>query len=133
MFPIPLTQAGPPDIDVWFMLLFVFTGLLLAGLSLPLVMRRVKPNTRYGFRTPSALRNERVWYDTNAYAGRLSLGLGVLFALVSIGLYFLLGANFVVYNVACAAVLLGGMLVTLILSFRHLRSDNSPTPPAQSD
>ena len=52
-----------------FMLFFVATGLLLAGLSIPLIRRRVKPNRFYGFRTPQTLSDERIWYDANAYAG----------------------------------------------------------------
>jgi uncharacterized membrane protein len=124
VFFIVLAQGEPPDIAIWFMLVNVFVGILLAGLSVPLVLRRVKPNSLYGFRTPKTLSNQRIWYETNAFAGRLSLGLGVAFALMSIMLYFLLGANFVVYNVACASVLLVGFVVVAGLSFRYLRSLN---------
>jgi hypothetical protein len=119
---ICFAQRGLPDIAHWFLLLFVFVGALMAGLSLPLLLRRVKPNSLYGFRTPRTLSDENIWYEANAFAGRWTLGLGVLFALISIVLYFLLGANFIVYNVACASVLLVGLLVVLTLSFRHLRS-----------
>jgi uncharacterized membrane protein len=130
MFFILLAQAAMPDIAIWFMLLFVFVGALMAGFSVPLVLRRVKPNSLYGFRTSKTLSNERIWYEANAYAGRLTLGLGVAFALVSIVLYFLLGANFIAYNLACASVLLVGFLVVAVLSFRYLRSLSHPTPRA---
>jgi uncharacterized membrane protein len=129
MFYVPLAQAGPPEIALWFMLLFIVVGLLMAGLSIPLILRRVKPNSLYGFRTPKTLSNERIWYDTNAFAGRLILGLGTAFALASIALYFPLGGNFVVYNVACGSILLAGVLIVLAVSSCYLRSCNPPEPP----
>lgn len=122
MILMPWAQAGPPDMAVWFLLLFVFTGLLMAGLSIPLATRRVKPNLLYGFRTPTTLRDERIWFDINAYAGRLLLRFSLLFVLVAIAFYFPLGSDFVVYNLACAAVLIIGLVVTLILAFRYLRT-----------
>ncbi len=131
MFPIPVAQAGPPDISFWFMLMFVSVGLLMVGLALPLVLRRVKPNAAYGFRTPRTLSDESVWYEANAFAGRLTLGLGTGFALASIVLYFPLGENFVVYNIVCGVVLLAGGLITLVVSFRFLGSCDRPEPPAR--
>ncbi len=126
MFVVPLAQAAPPDIAFWFMLLFVFVGLLNVCLSFPLARRRIKPNSMYGFRTAKTLSNERVWYDANCYAGRLNLAFGVLFALASIVIYLFLGRNFVVYDVACASVLLVGFSLEGILIFRYLRSCDDP-------
>jgi uncharacterized membrane protein len=57
-------------VPVGFMLLFVCTGLLLVGLSIPLLLRRVKPNGWYGFRVRKTLSDERIWYESNAYMAK---------------------------------------------------------------
>ena len=38
-------------------------------LSIPLVLRKVKPNVLYGFRTRATLADETLWYEANAYFG----------------------------------------------------------------
>jgi hypothetical protein len=48
----------------------ILFGVLLFGLSLPLVLRKVPMNDLYGIRIPAALESEQRWYDINAYGGR---------------------------------------------------------------
>jgi uncharacterized membrane protein len=93
----------------------------MAGVSLPLIRRWVKPNYLYGFRTPKTMSSEPIWYAANAYAGRMLLGLSIVYIAASILLYFVFRTNFVVYNVACAAVLLVGLSIVVVLSFRYAR------------
>ncbi len=50
--------------------MFLLDGLLLGGVSLPLIASRVKRNALYGFRTPKTLASDDVWYAANRYAGR---------------------------------------------------------------
>jgi uncharacterized membrane protein len=38
-------------------------------LSIPLVLRKVRPNVVYGYRTAATLSDERLWYEANAYFG----------------------------------------------------------------
>jgi uncharacterized membrane protein len=57
--------------------LFIFTCLLLIGISVPLIKRRVRPNVWYGFRTPKTLSNEPIWYDANEFCGRMLLLAGL--------------------------------------------------------
>lgn len=109
-------------VTLGFMFLFVATGVLFVGLSIPLIRRRVKPNRLYGFRTSRTLSDERIWYEANAYAGRALLAVGSGYVVVCVLLYFALRPNFVAYNIACAAVLLAGLLAAVLLSFRYLRS-----------
>jgi hypothetical protein len=61
---------------------FGLNALLLIGLSIPLVRRRVRPNRFYGFRTPSTLNDERLWYHVNAKAGVDLLMVGVGLSLI---------------------------------------------------
>jgi len=61
-------------------LIFGAGGIILIVLAGPLLFRRVPPNGLYGFRTPSTLRDERLWYDVNAKSAvdLLIVGLGLL-------------------------------------------------------
>ena len=43
---------------------------LFAIVAIPLVLRKVPPNRVYGYRTPSTLSDERIWYAANAHFGR---------------------------------------------------------------
>ena len=38
-------------------------------LSIPLVLRKVRPNVVYGYRTRATLADESLWYEANAYFG----------------------------------------------------------------
>lgn len=42
---------------------------LIALISVPLILRRVRPNRYYGLRTRRTLADSTLWYDANAYAG----------------------------------------------------------------
>jgi uncharacterized membrane protein len=113
-----------PDITLWFLLLFAGVTALMMALAVPLIRGRVKPNVLYGVRTPKTLGDERVWYAANAYGGRLLFGAGIVQLVAVVALYFVprLHADFVAYNLACAAVILGGLLVVLVLLFRRIHS-----------
>lgn len=71
---------------------FFGTALLFVVLGVPLRRRRVKPNILYGFRTPSTLRDPRIWYEVNATAGADMIGVGVVLALVHL-VALLVGAS----------------------------------------
>lgn len=53
------------------------SGLLIAGLSLPLIWRKVPPNNLYGLRVRATFADEWVWYEANARSGRDLLIVGV--------------------------------------------------------
>jgi hypothetical protein len=42
---------------------------LFVMLSIPLVLRKVRPNVLYGYRTRATLADETLWYEANAYFG----------------------------------------------------------------
>ena len=58
--------------------MFLCSGLILAGVSLPLIASRIPRNHLYGFRTPKTLASDEVWYEANRFAGRQLFGAGVL-------------------------------------------------------
>jgi uncharacterized membrane protein len=103
-----------------FMILFVCAGLLIAGAAIPLILRRIKPNRWYGFRTDKSLSAERVWYEANAYSGWLLLCLGVVLAAMSVALHFVpsIGGSLATYGLACGALFTIGLLAITALSNR---------------
>ena len=57
----------------------LLAGVLLIGLAIPLVLRRVKPNHLYGFRVPATFADEHVWFEMNARAGRHMIVIGITY------------------------------------------------------
>ncbi len=107
--------------------LYSFGGLLLAGVSVPLVLQKIPPNGLYGLRIRSTLENPQLWYRVNAYAGRRLLVVGLGTALGSIILYFTSGNNIEQYALSCLAVFLAFFLWAIISSFLYLRSVQNKT------
>jgi uncharacterized membrane protein len=115
-----MNEAGA--MTTGFMIMFVCAGVLISGMSVPLILRRVKPNRWYGFRTPRTLSDDRMWYEANAYSGRLSLGLGAILVFGSAGLRFVpgIGTSVATYCTVCTVLFTVGLLAVVALSFRHL-------------
>ena len=95
-------------------MLFLTLGLLIAGLGIPLWLRRVPPNRLYGVRTAGTLADESLWYAVNAAAGRAMVGVGVATAILSValdGLGVVGDAHVLTMALLLAA---GGALVTFV-------------------
>ena len=56
-----------------FGLLDIVSGVLIIGISIPLVKRKIKMNRFYGFRIKKTFESDDIWYDLNAYAGKLGI------------------------------------------------------------
>jgi SdpI/YfhL protein family len=93
---------------------FAVGGLLIAGLGVPLWLRKIGPNCLYGVRTRATLSDEGRWYDVNATAGRAMVVVGVLTSACSVGLKTL-GVVGDAHTLAMAGVLIvGGAIVTFL-------------------
>lgn len=108
--------------------LYAFAGLLLAGLSVPLILHKIPPNGLYGFRIPSTLENPKLWYKVNAYAGGRFLVVGLGTAVGSIILYFTSPPNVDVYALSCLGWFLGLFLWAMITSFLYLKAMQRELP-----
>ena len=97
--------------------LYAFSGLLLAGFSIPLILHKIPPNGLYGFRIPSTLADPELWYKVNAYSGRRFLVVGLGTSVGAIILYFTSSANVDVYALSCLGVFLALFLWAMITSF----------------
>ena len=101
---------------------FAFLGLLLIGLALPLLRRKVPPNRWYGFRVPLTLKDPDVWYAVNAWAARwLSMAGVELFVGALLGL-LLPAAWLPAYLLALSVLLIVGVLLILVFGVRYARS-----------
>jgi hypothetical protein len=102
--------------------LYSFGGLLLAGLSVPLILHKIPPNGLYGFRLPSTIANPTLWYKVNAYAGRRFLVVGLGTAVGAIILYFVTSHNLDEYALSVLGFFLALFLWGIITSFLYLKS-----------
>ena len=102
------------------LVLYVAAGLLLIGLSIPLIRRKVQPNAWYGFRVRQTLADPEIWYAANAYAGKHLLGVAVVTVVTAIGLYGVPGITLDAYALACAGIILAALAVCGAQCFRYL-------------
>jgi uncharacterized membrane protein len=101
--------------------LYCFAGVLLAGLSVPLILRKIPPNGLYGFRIPSTLNDPQLWYHVNAYSGKRLLVVGLGTAIGAIILFYTTAENIDQYALSCLGVFLALFLWAIISSFLYLR------------
>ena len=101
---------------------YSLTGLLLIGLSIPLILRKVPPNVWYGFRIRLTLDNPDIWYPVNAWGGRRMLVAGL--ATVAAALVGLLIPEHLLawYSLALAVLLIVGVLLILVFGIRYAKS-----------
>jgi len=106
-----------------FVIAFALSGLLVVGLAIPMMRRKVKPNWLYGFRTRKTLSEEGVWYAANAYAGRWLLGTGIAWTLGAIVLRLIpgVGDNLDAYALAFTVVMLLTVGAMVWASLRYAR------------
>ena len=99
-------------------LLITSSGLLIFGLSIPLIRRRVPPNALYGIRTRAAFASESDWYRINEIGGRYLAVSGVLITAIGAAGFFLPESVFNTYSTAAA---IATMLAVLIPCIRLCR------------
>jgi len=109
------------------LILFVASGGTMIGLSLPLIRRKVPPNSACGFRVRQTLENPDVWYAVNTYSAWRMLWLGAGIVLVAVVAYFVPGLDVAWYGSIVGIVAAIGLVVTLVQSFRYLRQQARDT------
>jgi uncharacterized membrane protein len=101
--------------------LYSFAGVILAGLSVPLILHKIPPNGLYGFRSRSTLDNPQLWYKVNTYAGKRLLVTGLGTSTAAIILYYTT-SNVEEYALSCLGFFLALFLWMMVTSFLYLRS-----------
>jgi uncharacterized membrane protein len=102
------------------MAMYVGSGALLCALSIPLILRKIGPNSLYGFRVKQTLEDQRVWYDVNAYAAKGLFCVGVIVVITALAFVALPSLGVAGYALSCTAVLVVALTVNVVLSFRYL-------------
>lgn len=102
--------------------LYAGISMLLILASLPLIAKKVKPNSWYGFRAPQTLANPDVWYAVNAHAGIRLLATGVITMAAALGLAYVPGLDVDSYAWACLAVFAVTFGLGMVQSWRYMRS-----------
>jgi uncharacterized membrane protein len=100
------------------MIIYVTVGLVLSGLSWPLIWRKIGPNPFYGLRIRQTLDDPAVWYPVNAFAGKGMLCVGLGTCVAAVATYFMPGVDVAMYASVVVTVVLGGLGISLVLSFR---------------
>jgi uncharacterized membrane protein len=65
---------------------FIVAGILLMGMSIPMLRRQIAPNPVYGLRTRATFADEWVWYEANARAAKHLFVIGAVIFILAIGL-----------------------------------------------
>ena len=102
--------------------MFIITGLLLSILSIPMILKIIKPNGLYGFRVKKTMENPDIWYAVNSYSGKWLLGTGLVVVAAAIGLSFIPSITLDVYAYGVLAVFAIAFAISLVASVRYLNS-----------
>lgn len=108
--------------DEMLILLRTFFGasLLLIALSIPMILKWVKPNGLYGFRSPKTFSNPDIWYKANHYAGWRLLWAGVIGAIGAVVLFAIPDLDVAQYGFLFLAVIGIPLTVGIIQSAVYL-------------
>ena len=100
---------------------FLFSGLLEIGLSIPLILNKIRPNYLYGFRVGKTRHNEKIWYKANKYMGKDFFMMGFIISTGSLVL-LILKDELSVGEIALIGLmlLLFPLVIILFRGFRYL-------------
>ena len=102
-------------------ILYGLMGLLLIGLSIPLILGKVPPNVWYGFRIRLTLDNPDTWYAVNTWAGRRLFAIGLATLVAALVSLLIPGPFLRWYSLILAALLVVGIGLLLVLGIRYAR------------
>jgi hypothetical protein len=105
---------------IMILVIHLAVGLLMMAMSLPLIRRKVPPNSSYGLRVRKTLDDPSIWYEANEYAGRCLFGLGVWVALGSLALSLVPAINPASFASACLVLTVTGLAASGVLCYRFL-------------
>jgi hypothetical protein len=100
--------------------MYIGTGLLLCILSIPMILKKVKPNGLYGFRVKKTLENPDIWYAVNCYSGKWLLATGLITIISTIVLAYVPDLSIDAYALAVLAVFTIAFLFSIVASVRYL-------------
>ena len=99
-------------------------GLLLIGISIPLLYGKIGPNWFYGFKTRKTVYNREIWYKANKYMAKDFIRLGsliVIYGLVFLILSILRIGISIIIPVSSLVVFVGGSVIVLVRGLLYLK------------
>jgi hypothetical protein len=102
------------------MTMFLVTGTLLAGLSIPLIACIVPPNGWYGFRVRKTLTNPEIWYPVNKRSGFWLLATSLCIILAATCLAFIPNITLDVYSFSVTGVMVTIFTISMVDTFRFM-------------
>lgn len=107
------------------------SGMLIALLSIPLILRRVPPNALYGIRTKASFSSDADWYRINAIGGRYLAGSGTVLIAVGLVGFFLSASLRDLYCIGAGIITFLAVVIPCIrlcvLKPSTSRDDNGPS------
>jgi hypothetical protein len=101
------------------MLPFIAVGVFLIAVSIPLIKRRIAPNSFYGLRVPATLADPWVWYEANVRTARDLVILGALTIVVALVLAPMRAFTDDEYAAGCGVVLGAGAILVAVIGWRR--------------
>jgi len=100
------------------------SGLLIVLLAIPMILRKLRPNRIYGFRTRKTLSNPDIWYPANRAAGFAMVVAGLSMIVVT-GCLMLFWKDISLdtlglVQLALWTVTIGGMTICSFIALRKL-------------
>jgi hypothetical protein len=102
--------------------MFLIMGLLLAGLSIPLILGIIPPNGLYGFRIRKTIENPEIWYPVNKRAGMWLLVLGICVILAAAGFALIPNITIDAYSLSILGVVMVVFALTLVDTIRYMNA-----------
>jgi uncharacterized membrane protein len=102
--------------------MFIVSGLILCIISIPMILKKIKPNGLYGFRVKKTLENPDIWYAANCYSGKWLLVTGLVIVAGAIGLSFVSSLTIDTYALSVLAIFAIAFAVSIIMSVRYINS-----------
>jgi uncharacterized membrane protein len=118
-----ITMAIPGlmiGLNIFYSILLIGTGLVMAIIAYPLVKRKIKMNHMYGVRFPQSFYSEESWYKINEYGGKLLMIWGILIAIAGICLMFIRIEDWVGLLIFLA--LIASLIVPVDFTYRYAKS-----------
>ena len=103
------------------MTMFLVTGTLLAGLSIPLIAGIVPPNGWYGFRVRKTLSDPEIWYAVNRRSGIGLLVTSACILLAASLLAFVPNITLDVYSLGVTGVMIVAFTITVVDSLGYMK------------
>ena len=100
---------------------FIISGLIFVSTSIPLVLRKIPPNSFYGIKVPKAYESPELWYKLNAKGGRIMIAYGAIMAAIGLILLFTgdrLGLRPVYLLIGLVGLIAVSVIHVLVITYR---------------